>query len=378
MSTFPFEAQRALFPILARKAQLSSCSQSALSIPVSEAIARYMASWDEKGMDWVGWAGVLDQAKAEFARLIHADASDIAVMSCVSDLASSVGNSLSFDAQRNGIVLGEIDFPSLGHVWLAQQSRGASVQILEPDAGGEIALDDYARAINSTTRLVSVSQVSYSNGFKQDIAAIAQLARANGALLFVDAYQSVGVMQIDVLRDGIDMLACGAQKYLLGCPGIAFMYVRREVAEQLRPINTGWFGRVNPFAFDIRTLDYANGARRFDTGTPPYINGVAAGAGMALLNTLDMAQVEAHIEHLSAVALSEAARLGLPIASPLDPRRKGSNTAIRVNDSANVERKMAEAGFIVSARGSVIRIAPHFYNTEQDVAGALAALARVV
>ncbi len=376
--SFPFEAQRALFPILARRVQLSSCSQSALATPVSDAITRYMASWSEKGMDWGGWAVVLDQAKAEFARLIGADAADIAVMSCVSDLASSVGNCLTFDADRNGIVLGEIDFPSLGHVWLAQQARGATVRFVEPDAAGEIALEDYARAINARTRLVSISQVSYSNGFKQDVAAIAQLARAHGALLFVDAYQSMGAMQIDVVRDGIDMLVCGAQKYLLGCPGIAFMYMRRDLAEQLKPVNTGWFGRVNPFAFDIRTLDYAEGARRFDTGTPPYINGAAACAGMAILNTLDMGQVEAHIEQLSEVTLREAARHGLPIASPLDPRRKGSNTAIRVNDSAGVERRMAQAGYIVSARGAVIRIAPHFYNTEHDVAGAVAALARLV
>ena len=91
-----------------------------------------------------------------------------------------------------------------------------------------------------------------------------------------------------------------------------------------------------------------------------------------------MGQVEAHIEQLSEVTLREAARHGLPIASPLDPRRKGSNTAIRVNDSAGVERRMAQAGYIVSARGAVIRIAPHFYNTEHDVAGAVAALARLV
>ncbi|MEO8857271.1 MAG: aminotransferase class V-fold PLP-dependent enzyme, partial [Burkholderiaceae bacterium] len=178
--------------------------------------------------------------------------------------------------------------------------------------------------------------------------------------------------------DGIDMLVCGAQKYLLGCPGIAFMYVRRDLAEQLKPINTGWFGRVNPFAFDIRTLDYAPGARRFDTGTPPYINGAAACAGMAMLNSLDMATVEAHIEHLSAVARDAAAKHGLPNTSPQDPHRKGSSTAIRVNDSAAVERKMAEAGFIVSARGAVVRIAPHFYNTEEDVSQAMAALARIV
>lgn len=375
---FSFEAERALFPILAHKAQLSSCSQSALSTPVSEAMARYMASWRESGMDWVGWGVALDQAKTEFAKLVGADCGDIAVMSCVSDLASSIGNCLEFGRDKNGIVLGEIDFPSLGHVWLAQQSRGAQVQFVQGDGQGVITLEDYARAINDRTRLVSVSHVSYSNGFKQDIAAIATLAHARDALVFVDAYQSVGVMRIDVLRDGIDMLVCGAQKFLLGCPGIAFMYVRRDLAQQLRPANTGWFGRVDPFAFDIRQLDYADGARRFDTGTPPYINAAAAGAGMALLNRLDMGAVESYIEHLSAVALQAAAQHGLSIASPLNPRLKGSNTAIHVNDSAAVEKKMAEAGFIVSARGAVIRIAPHFYNTEQEVAGAMAALARIV
>jgi selenocysteine lyase/cysteine desulfurase len=377
MTPFPFEAQRALFPILSRKVQLSSCSQSALSTPVTDAIAHYMQSWSEKGMDWMGWQVVLDQAKAEFGRLINAEAADIAVMSCVSDLASSVGNCLQFDAERNGIVLGEIDFPSLGHVWLAQQARGASVQFAQPDAGGEIALEDYARLIDERTRLVSVSQVSYSNGFRQDVAAIARLAREKGALFFVDAYQSAGAMQIDVQRDGIDMLVCGAQKYLMGCPGIAFMYVRRAVAEQLKPVNTGWFGRVNPFAFDIRKLDYAQGARRFDTGTPPYINAAAACAGMALINSVDMAAIEAHIERLSVVARDAAERLGLPNMSPRDPRRKGSSTAIQVSDSAAVEKRMAEAGYIVSARGAVIRVAPHFYNTEVDVVGAMEALARL-
>ena len=375
---FSFDAQRALFPILAHKAQLSSCSQSALSTPVEEAITQYMASWRELGMHWVGWGVTLDRAKAGFARLIGADSADIAVMSCVSDLASSVGNCLEFGAQRNGIVLGEIDFPSLGHVWLAQQGRGARVSFVGADGQGAIALEDYQRAIGEHTRLVSVSHVSYSNGFKQDIGAIAALAHARDALIFVDAYQSVGAMQIDVLRDDIDILVCGAQKYLLGCPGIAFMYVRRELAQGLRPANTGWFGRVDPFAFDIRQLDYADGARRFDTGTPPYINAAAAGAGMALLNSLDMAAVESHIEHLSAVALQAAKDHGLRIASPMDPKLKGSNTAIFVDNSAAVEKQMADAGFIVSARGAVIRVAPHFYNTGEEVAAAMAALARLL
>ena len=177
---------------------------------------------------------------------------------------------------------------------------------------------------------------------------------------------------------GGDMLASGAQKYLLGCPGIAFVYVRRELARTLEPANTGWFGRVNPFAFDIRGLDWADGTRRLDTGTPPMINAAAAAAGLGVLNTLDMRTVDAHLRELSRVALETVREQGLQTASPSDPARKGSNTAVRVSDAAAAERRMAEAGYIVSARGDVIRIAPHFYNTAEDVQGAVRTLARLI
>lgn len=375
--THPFEAQRELFPILKKKVQLSSCSQSAFSTPVAQAMADYNAGWLENGMDWAGWMTAVGQAKAEFAKLINATPQDIGVMSCVSDIASSVASALQFPAEKNRIVVGEIDFPSLGQVWLAQQGRGARVDFVAADEHHCIPVDTYAAAIDARTALVSVSHVSYYNGFRQDIGTIARLARNQGALLFVDAYQSVGSVRIDVVRDGIDILACGAQKFLLGCPGIAFVYVNKDVANRLAPTNTGWFGRVNPFAFDIRGLDYAEGAARFDTGTPPMINAFAARAGMGMLNALDMGQVEAWLRHLSEVTLAEAAALGLRVASPTDLAHKSATTAVCVDNAGAVEKQMAAAGFIVSARNDVIRIAPHFYNTEQDVVSALRALKRI-
>ena len=373
---FKYAEQRALFPILQKKAQLSSCSQSALSQSVMAATAEYNRSWLEKGMDWIGWMETVHAAKAEFAQLVHADVADIAVLSCVSDVASSIGSALEFKPDRAGILVGEIDFPSLGHVWLAHEKRGAKVSFLQANVHHGIELQAYHDAINDSTCLVSVSHASYHNGYIQDIAAIAAIAHQHGAIVFVDAYQSAGSMQIDVQRDDIDILTSGAQKFMLGCPGIAFAYIRRDLANRLRPSNTGWFGRVNPFAFDIRGLDYAEGAARFDTGTPPMINAYAARAGMQMLNALDMREVEDYLRHLSAVALSEVKRQGMRSASPSDLTIKGPSTAIYVNNSQEVEKKMAQAGFIVSARNDVIRIAPHFYNTEEEVTAAVRELAR--
>src|SRR6218665_28830 len=216
-----------------------------------------------------------------------------------------------------------------------------------------------AEAMGARPALVSVSQVCFYDGQIVDIAAPGRAARAQGALQFVDAYQSAGAVSIDVRAQELDMLAAGAQKYLLGIPGIAFLYVRPTLAQRLRPMITGWFGGVDPFAFDPLHLDFADGAARFNTGTPPMMCACAARAAMAL---------------------EEAARLGLSVASPGAcgaPVAKGANTAVRIPNAARVEAQMLQSGYVVSARNDVIRIAPHFYNQADEVVGALRELARL-
>jgi len=374
----PFSSYRKLFPILERTAQLSSCSQSALSLPVKQAIEDYLAVWTQRGADWGYWMAQVDAARAEFARMIHAAPQDIAVLGSVSDAASAVASALRFEGERREIVTTPLDFPSLCHVWLAQQPRGARVRFVEAQAGASDSTQRIAGALDARTALVSVSQAGYYDGQLVDIAATGRAARDQGALQFVDAYQSAGAVAIDVRAQAVDLLAAGAQKYLLGIPGIAFLYVRPELASRLTPTVTGWFGRVNPFAFDPRTLDFADGAARFNTGTPPMLCASAARASIGLLNEIGVAAIEDYLAQLSAVAIEEAGRLGLEVASPTAPGAKGANTAIRVPGAAQLEEKMFEAGYVVSARNDVIRIAPHFYNTADEVVGALRALARLV
>jgi selenocysteine lyase/cysteine desulfurase len=374
----PFSSYRKLFPILEQTVQLSSCSQSALSLPVRRAIDEYLEVWLKRGADWGYWMEQVALARAEFARMIHAEADDIAVLGSVSDAASSVASALHFEADRREIVTTTLDFPSICHVWLAQAPRGAQVRFVQAEAGRTDLTERIAGAIDDRTALVSVSHACFYDGQRVDIAATGREARKHGALQFVDAYQSAGAIAIDVRAQEVDMLAAGAQKYLLGIPGIAFLYVRPALAQRLTPTVTGWFGRVNPFAFDPAGLDFAAGAARFNTGTPPMMCASVARASMALLNEIGVPAIEDYLGQLSAVALEEAARLGLTVASPLDPAAKGANTAIRVPDAAQVEARMLEAGYVVSARNDVIRIAPHFYNTAEDVTGALRALAGLI
>lgn len=373
----PFSSYRPLFPILENAAQLSSCSQSALSVPVRSAIHDYLDVWLRRGADWGYWMEQVALARAEFARMIHADVDDVAVLGSVSDAASSIASALRFDANRNTIVTTTLDFPSICHVWLAQQPRGAQVRFVQAHAGSTDTTGHITSAIDAHTALVSVSQACFYDGQLVDIAATGREARKHGATQFVDAYQSAGSMEINVHAQAIDILASGAQKYLLGIPGIAFLYVRPELAQRLTPTVTGWFGRVNPFEFDPAKLDFAAGATRFNTGTPPMICASAARAGMSLLNEIGIPAIEHYLGELSSVAIEEAGRLGLSIASPITPGSKGANTAIHIPNAAQVEGRMLQAGYVVSARNDVIRIAPHFYNTAGEVTGALRELARL-
>ncbi|MGB9878974.1 MAG: aminotransferase class V-fold PLP-dependent enzyme, partial [Candidatus Pelagibacter ubique] len=179
--------------------------------------------------------------------------------------------------------------------------------------------------------------------------------------------QSMGTVHIDVKKMKIDMLSSGNLKYLLGIPGIAFLYISKEVLPYLKPAVTGWFGQENPFSFQIRYLDYAGDARRFDTGTPPVLTSFAARAGMQIINEVGTQNIQERIEMLSKHTINGALERGLDLASPLDPKKKGSTTSIKVNDPHHVEELLKERKIIASARGNVIRIAPHFFTTKNDI-----------
>ena len=357
---------------------MNNCSQAPQSDATRAAADAYLESWARDGMDWDAWVTEVERARESFARLINADVDEVAVTSSVSHAASALASALSFDGERNRVLASAAEFPTVGHVWLAQRPRGAEVFWAPLSADGTIDVAEYAR-VDERTRVVSACHAYFANGFKQDIGAIARITRAQGALLFVDAYQTLGTEPIDVKALGVDALAGGTLKYLMACAGVAFLYVRRDLAEQLRPTVTGWFGRVNPFAFDPTALDWATGARRFDGGTPPIINAYIARAGLEIIHEVGPDRISSWTRVLSDALVHGGAARGLTLYGTADSARKSPTTAFVVGaHSASVERRLRARGVIASARGNVIRLAPHFYSTLDDVEQALDALAAVL
>lgn len=354
------------FPILSTTVHLANCSQSPQSKTVRHSIEAYLRSWREEGMNWDAWIAKVDAAKRQFARLINADPDEIAVTMSVSDATINVASACLPDQWKDKIVTTAAEFPTIGQIWLAQQRFGWQVEFV-PVRDGQLYLEDYRQLIDDRTALVSVTHVYYQNGFKQDLRAISKLAHDHGALFYVDAYQSLGTTPVDVKEMQIDMLSSGVLKYLLGLPGIAFLYVRRDLADKLRPASTGWFGQQNPFAMEVNRLDYATGARRFDTGTPPIIAAYAAEAGLSLINQVGAAEIAQRIQELVRFTIAEAGNQGLEVLGPQDLRWRGAAVAVAVPNSHVMEERLKQRGMILSARGPAIRIAPHFFSLEEEI-----------
>ena len=355
------------FPILQDVVHVANCSQSAQSHRVRNAVNRYLDNWLTVGMDWDYWMEEMNRGKREFAKLINAEPEEIAISSSVSDAVSSIASGLDYSGARNKVVTTEIEFPTVGHVWLAHQKYGYDLQFI-PVQGEEIPLEAYERYVDERTILTSITQVYYRNGFKQDIDAILDICHRKGSLVLIDAYQGLGTHPIDVKKQKIDIITSGCCKYLFGTPGMAFTYVNKDLIPYLEPAHTGWWGQENPFSFEVRKLNYASDARRFDTGTPNVLVCFAVTAGLSIANEITVPAIAERIDYLSQVAINKADQLGLKCVSPRDIRKKGGTTAIEINmNSHEMEVELRKRNIIASARGSVIRVAPHFYTLPHEV-----------
>lgn len=354
---------RASFPSLRSNVHLCSCSLGARSDQVAAAVAEMLALMDRDGAPWPRFELQLERVRGGFARLIGARPEQIAILPNASIGAFQVASCLDW-AKRATIVSADIEFPSIAHVWLAQAARGAKVSFVGP--GDDVAAS-YRSAIDETTGLVSVPMTTYKHGIRLPVGRVVEAARERGAKVFVDAYQAIGTEPIDVVALDCDFLVAGAMKYMLGWPGIAFLYVKDPGMMDLDPQLTGWFGRCNPFAFDPRQLDFPEAARRFETGTQSVPAVFACNAALDLLQRLDMQAVRAHIAALVAHAISKLVAQGERVLSAADAMQQGAHIAIADREPNRLAAFLAERSVFISPRGDVARLSFHYYNTISDV-----------
>ena len=361
---------RSEFPILERSAYLISASLGPIGTRARARIDAYLDAWASKGAPDPVWFEDIFPAmrdlKRTFAGLAGCDPDELAITTNVSIALSTVASCLDLSGPRNRIVLSELDFPTDGHVWLAQPDaelvwlRSADGLTIEPEA--------YADAIDERTALVMVNRVLYRSSAIMDAKAVCAMAREAGALSFVDDYHGAGIVPLDLHDLGCDLYSAGVLKWLCGGPGLAFLYARRELLPTLRPRLTGWFATAEPFSFDAEHLEYHPGARRFEHGTPPAPVVFLAQGGLDVITEVGVERIRSRQGELTDQVIAGADEMGLPVRTPRDRVARGGVVNIGVGPRAGeICHALLARGVCTDFRGDGLRVSPHFFNIEEDV-----------
>jgi selenocysteine lyase/cysteine desulfurase len=340
---------------------------------VDAIVREWIDSWHAGGSPWDLWIETVEQLRDAFAESIGADRDEVAVLSSASAGINAIASALTFDGPRSHVVMGEFEFPTMAQVWLAQERRGATIRWARA-SGDRLPVDAYDAVVDERTLIVPATHVCFRNGHKTDIAALTKLCHARGAYVFLDDFQRTGSGPIDVHELGVDFMVTGCLKYLLASSGVAFLYVRKELIERFEPTITGWFGRVNPFAFRIDEVDWPATARRFESGTPSVPSAYAALGALELLDGVGYDVIGGQIERLVERYRSALVTRGLLVLTPAEPALRGPLVVVQSHDAPALVSRLEARGVIASCRDNGLRVSFHAYNNEADVDAVIAAL----
>ncbi len=366
------ERCRHRFPIFERLTYINSCSQGALSDSVRAAYDDYLSGWDERGAPWDYWVERSETARSTFARVVGGEPDDVAVTTSLSAGVSALASAVDFE-RRPKVVISDFEFPTIGQIWHAQELRGAHV-VRVPADGATIPVERFEEAIDEQTAVVSIAAVCYRNGSRLDVEEIARIAHERGALVVLDAYQAIGTYPLDVGALGVDVLAAGVLKYLLGSAGLAFMWTRPGLAESLLPTQTGWFADEDIFEMDHTDYSPSPTARRFQSGTPPIPNIYAGVAAMELMLEIGIAETREHVNALNERLIAGVDELGGIVVTPRDAEHRGALVCIRSTDAPALVGELGRRGIVTSERDGNLRVSAHAYNTAEDIDHVLTAL----
>lgn len=364
------ESYRSEFPVVGRKSYLISASLGPISDRGRAAIDGYLDAWASEGAPDIVWnehvLPTMSRIRSAFGALAGCDADEVAITTNVSIALATIASAMDFSGKRRKVIMSELDFPTDGHVWLA--TRGAEPVFLPSPDGLTVPVEEYEKAIDDETALVMVNRVLYRSSAIVDAAAVCGIARERGAYSFLDDYHGLGILPLDLHGLGCDFYTAGTLKWMLGGPGMVFLYARRDLLPTLEPQITGWFATADPFSFDLQHLDYHPTARRLEHGTPPAPVAFLAEAGLEIISEVTPERIRARQGELTdhVIALADAA--GLPVRTPRDRAARGGVVNIGVGPEAGkICHALLDRDVCTDYRGDGLRISPHFFNTEEDI-----------
>jgi len=376
----PLLQWRPRFPITERTNYLISNSLGAMPAAARESVGQFLDMWDRRGVRaWgEGWWVLQEEVADLLARVIGAPAGSVAMHQNVAVALEMILSCFDFQGRRNKIVYSERNFPSDQYVVEAKAARGARL-VRVPGEGTTIDVQRFVDAIDEETLVVHVDHVLFRSAYIVDIHPIIAKARSVGAFVVLGLFHSGGTLPLKLREWGVHAAVGGALKYMCGGAGNCFLYVDPDERKRLVPTFTGWAAHKQPFAFSTAGQDLREDGGRFATGTPNVPALYAGREGIRTIAEIGLDAIRAKSQRLTSLLVREAQAAGLGIKSPLDANQRGGHVALDVPHGYEVCQVLAAEDIVVDFRPeSGLRVAPHFYNTEAEVRGAVARIRAIL
>ena len=366
----PLDVQRyrSQFPVTKSSIYMNHAAVSPISQRVRDAMVGLLDDVHQAGAEhWQRWVQVYGAVRHSLAQLLNAEPGEIALTKNTSEGISAFANGLEW-APGDEVVSIEGEFPANFYAWKALEKRGVVLRLVQPEQG-RVSLESILKELSARTRVVAVSFVQYLSGFRLDLEKLGQVCAAHGCLLFVDAIQGLGAFPVDVRTANIAGLAADGHKWMLGPEGSGLLYVNRQVVERVTPTEIGWTTVRHWSDFSSRDLTWRDGARRFECGTLNTVGIYGLGAAVDLLLEVGIPNVAERVLDLTARLRSGLVAQGHSVFGPR-ARHEASGIVSFVPRQGTADRLLdwfLAHRVQVAARGGMVRVAPHFYNTEEEI-----------
>src|SRR3989442_8566015 len=375
-------------PVTSRRAYFDNAGTGPPSINVLNAIHEYLADWRDYGENWEEWLPLIIDSRRLFGKMIGVEPEEVASVPNVSSALTALASSIKYKPNGN-IVISELNFPTNIYLWHLQKKHGRAneVRLLRKDQNGVVPLEEWEKAIDDDTSIVSVDYVSWMNGCREKIREIAKIAHEHNAFVIADSFHGLGVFPINAKQDGVDALACGMYKWMQGPHGAAYLYTDRERLSELDPNYIGWHGVEDSVVrrltkqedlfgkpFDINDAEPALDATRFEGGSWGVVSIVGAKAALEYALKHDLQERYHRILKVTDRLIDGLKRKDRKILTPLQSERRSGIVVFEDSDPQTTFNKLKSLNIIVASRVKAIRVSPHYYNTEEEIDKLLAAL----
>lgn len=359
---------REQFPVTRNHNFLNHAGVAPLSRPACEAMHHYARQACEDAGIGSEFYRHAEDVRRLAAQLIHAGSEEVTFVKNTTEGIGWVANGLNWNTGDN-VVTANVEFPANIYPWMALQSRGVRMKMI-PEDNGRVPLERIAEAIDSHTRVVTISAIQYASGFRTDLAALGRICKEKGVLFCVDAIQALGAFPIDVKAMNIDFLSADGHKWLCGPEGCGIFYCNRSLIGHLHPVMAGWFCMRDALDFGNYRFEFVDTARKFDTGSYNLAGIYGLGASLQLLLEVGIQQISSHVLALTDRLAQGVQDKGYRVVSS---RREGEASGIvaftsGLHDHEGIRKHLQdEYRIIIAVREGRLRASPHLYNTKQEI-----------